>query len=278
VSESSRSLVDLSGRTYLVTGAGRRRGIGHAICRRLVEAGASVAVTDLVRDDEHRASLDACVAACREVAGVAQRVEGFELDVADAEAFESVADGVAAAFGRIDGLVNNAGTPVGVGSVLEGTLASWNASWSVNLMGMVHGVRAVVPHLPKDGAAAIVNTASIAGLGAVPGLAAYITTKFAVVGFTKAAAADLAPLGVRVNAVCPGMIETDMGDIEIAHEAERRGISLAQSRTDLVADVPVERWGQPSEIADVVAWLLSPAASYVTGVAMPVTGGLAPGL
>lgn len=263
----------LDGKVALVTGAGRRRGIGHGVCLQLARSGAFVMVTDVVRNDSDRRSLDEAVAACCEV-GTA---EALSLDVTDPTDVAAAIAATISRFGRIDGLVNNAGTPAGAGSVTECELPRWHQSWNVNVMGMVHCIQAAAPALISS-KGAIVNTASLAGIGAVPGMAAYITTKFAVVGLTRAAAADLGPLGVRVNAVCPGMIETDMGDLEVFHEAERQALTPDVVRQQLIGDVPLGRWGQPGDVAHAVSWLLSPASSYLTGVCLPVAGGLAAGL
>lgn len=263
----------LHGKTVIVTGAGRVRGIGHGVCLALARAGANVVVTDMVRTDEVQQELDDCVAACAAV-GTAR---GASLDVTDAPAVHDLVETTVAQYGRLDGLVNNAGTPAGVGSVLDCAASAWSLSWEVNVMGMVHCIQAAGPHLVAS-KGAIVNTASLAGLGAVPGMAAYITTKFAVVGLTKAAAADLGPHGVRVNAVCPGMVETEMGDLEVRHEAERQGLDPDSVRRQIAADVPLGRWGTPGDVAEAVAWLLGPSSSYLSGVALPIAGGLAPGL
>lgn len=263
----------LEGRAVLVTGAARPRGIGRGIVARLLAAGARVALTDL-DDDTTGSDLYGAVASL----GVDDdHLIAVPLDVTDRTRVDDVVGQVVDHFGELYGLVNNAGTPAGAGSVLDTEAHRWDLSWDVNVMGMVHCLQSAAPHL-ASARGAVVNTASIAGLGAVPGLAAYTTTKHAVVGFTKAAAADLAPLGIRVNAVCPGLIDTQMGDAEVQHLAALWEVGVDQARERLVGDVPLGRWGTSADVAEVVAFLLDPVSNYLTGVAMPVAGGLGPGL
>jgi NAD(P)-dependent dehydrogenase (short-subunit alcohol dehydrogenase family) len=197
---SARRRVDLSGRVAVVTGAGS--GIGRAIALRVARGGAVVHVADL---DEQRAG-----AVTAEIAAAGGRASAHAVDVTDPAAVEALAAGVFAAHGGVDLLFNNAG--VGhAGAVADTPLEDWRRIVEVNLMGVVHGVHAFVPRLLAQGRPAhIVNTASMAGLVASAGLVPYCTSKFAVVGLSEALDLEIGPQGVRVTALCPGIINTDI--------------------------------------------------------------------
>ena len=182
-------------------------------------------------------------------------------------------------FGRIDFLFNNAGSPIGVGDFLTMTDKQWDVSYAVNLKGTVNMCRSALPYMIEQGGGAIVNNASVAGLGAVAEMAAYTATKFAVVGLTKALAAEFGIKKIRVNAICPGMVWTQMGQQEVDLFREV-GESDAEARARLAGPdvVPLSRWAEADEIAAAVVYLTSDDATYITGVALPVAGGMAPGL
>ena len=128
------------------------------------------------------------------------------------------------------------------------------------------------------GGGVIVNTASIAGLGAGELMCGYHTSKFAVVGFSKAIAAEFGQFGIRCNAICPGMVDTDLGDAEYEFISHMEGISVEDARRRAAERIALRRTCPPEEVADVVAYLCSPAAAYITGVALPIAGGMAVGL
>lgn len=266
----------LKNKVVVVTGAGHPMGMGFATCKRLSDAGAKVVLTDRVVDDEGRAQLDARAADIIKTGGDALAIE---VDVTVRDQINACVVQVQDHYGRLDVLFNNAGSPAGAGDFLTLSDQQWDISYQVNLKGMADFCQAVLPCMIEQGGGAIVNNASLSGLGAIPLMAAYTATKFAVVGLTKALAAEFGPRGVRVNAVCPGMIWTQMGQSEIEHCREE-GESFEQAKQRLVsADlVPLERWAQPEEVADAVVYLASDAASYISGVALPVAGGMAPGL
>lgn len=273
----------LAGRVALVTGAGRDRGIGQAAAIELARRGADVVVTDLARPSGvsmagldtvavDRSELDAVVT---QIEDLGRRAVGIPLDVTnDAEAKSTVAASIAA-FGTIDVLFNNAGTPLGAQPFLELTDRDWALSWNVNVMGIVNLCRYVIPVMRAGGGGSIINNSSLVGLKVLPGYAAYAATKAAAIALTKALALDFGADGIRVNAVCPGDIDTQMGDIA------RR---LAESEAPAIdPDVPVEtialeRRGLPDDVAAVVAWLASEDAAYVTGAAIPVDGAMPQGL
>lgn len=262
---------ELDGRVAIVTGAGKPDGIGYAACRRLAEAGCRVLLTDLAPAPAERARLDELAAALGPDCAAAA------LDVTDPIQAEAVARGLLDRHGRIDILFNNAGTPAGSGPFLEIGDAAWQLSWQVNVIGMVNLCRAVIPAMRERGRGAIVNNASLAGLGAIAGLSAYTATKFAVVGLTKSLAAEFGPAGIRCNAVCPGLVWTDMGRQEVEH-FRGAGQDADEVKQAMAAEVPLGRWAEPVEIGDAVVFLASDRAAYINGVALPVAGGLAPGL
>ena len=155
----------------------------------------------------------------------------------------------------------------------------WDINWGVNVKGTVHFCRAVWPEMVARGGGSIVNIASLAGLGANPGMPyPYTATKFAIVGFTKQLAIEGGASGIRVNVVCPGAINTDM--LQVAYEAiaKQEGISIEEAAKLENSTIPLGRPSEPSEIADAVAFLAGPQGAYVTGIALPVAGGMVPGL
>jgi len=245
----------LDGRVAIVTGGSA--GIGRATVRALAREGAAVVIADVDRvgGEETAAELRAGGAECRFVA----------TDVSvDAEVAALVGTTVAE-FGGLDVAFNNAGIEGNPGPIHLAGPADWQRLLDVNVTGVWHCLRHEIPAMLERGGGAIVNASSVAGLVAFPGFGAYGATKHAVLGLTKAAALDYFTAGIRVNAVCPGLIDTAM--------IERLTAGDAAARTAMAASEPSGRMGSPEEVAAAVVWLCSPAAAYVTGVALPVDGG-----
>ncbi|MBI4517406.1 MAG: SDR family oxidoreductase [Deltaproteobacteria bacterium] len=275
----------LQDKVAIVTGAGRPHGIGRSTALRLAEQGANVVVTDLCRkyegdlafyevgDDWQRLQSVVAEIEARGARGLACRVDVTRRD----EVAACVAE-ASEKFGGIDILFNNAGTAVGVGPFLAMTQAQWDLSLTVNVTGMFHCCQLVIPKMIERGGGVIVNTSSLAGLGAGELMCGYHTSKFAVVGFTKAIAAEFGQFGIRCNAVCPGMVDTDLGQSEYEFISAMEGITVEQARQRAAQRIALRRTCSPDEVADVVAYLCGPGAAYINGVALPIAGGMAAGL
>jgi NAD(P)-dependent dehydrogenase (short-subunit alcohol dehydrogenase family) len=248
------------GRVAVVTGGGY--GIGRAIALRLAKEGCAVGVLDRnLTDAEGTLSL---------IDRAGGRGAVAQADVSHANEIQAAVSALEAALGPVDILVNNAGI-LFTAPFLETTHARWRALMEVNLDGAFHGCQAVLPGMIARGRGAIVNMASWTGKKGVANHSAYATSKFAVIGLTQCVAAEVAPHGIRVNAVCPGIIvDTRMRDDA---EAMNREQGLPDVATRVQA-VPLRRAGTPEDIAGVVAFLCSDDAAYMTGQALNITGGL----
>lgn len=234
----------MTDRVALVTGAAR--GQGAAIVKRLHHDGYRVAACD-VRDDELTASIESL-----------DGVVGIHLDVTSQEQWDAAVGKIVDELGGLTTLVNNAGV-LHRASLEDETSEGFEGSWRFNCLGPFLGIRATLNHLRASDGAAVVNTCSTGALRAFPNHTAYGSSKWALRGLTQAAAAELAPSGIRVNAVFPGPIATPMLDDE------------TQAR--LAAAAPFGRIGEPSEVADAVAFLVSDQASFITGSELVVDGG-----
>ena len=238
-------------RVALVTGGAS--GIGAASVRRLVTEGAQVMIADL--DGEGAEQLASEIGAMADT---------FQVDVADSSAVDDMVKATVERFGRLDVLFNNAGI-VSTGTVDTLSDEHWKRIMDVDLSSVMYGCRAVIPVMRAQGGGAIVNTASISGLFGDWGIPAYNAAKGAVVNLTKAMAADHARDNIRVNAVCPGGVETPL----VADVVASRRAQIEYQRL-----VPQGRMGKPEEIAAAVAFLASDDASYITGHNLVVDGGV----
>jgi 3-oxoacyl-[acyl-carrier protein] reductase len=241
----------IAGRAAIVTGAGS--GMGRATALLFAAEGAQVAVVD--RDGD---------AAARVAAECGAGARAYALDVADGEAIAATVARIGADFGGLDILVNNAGVSSFCALDDPAYEEVWARALAVMLTAHQRMVRACLPFLRQSDAPRIVNIASTEGLGATPGDTPYVAAKTGVIGLTRGLAVDLGPEGITVNCICPGPIRTAMTDAV----AEEHKVIFAKRRTAL------RRYGEPEEVAHITLSLVLPAASYITGAAIPVDGGL----
>ncbi|MYH69291.1 MAG: SDR family oxidoreductase [Gammaproteobacteria bacterium] len=256
----------LQDKVAIVTGAGSPRGMGHAAALKLAEYGAHVVVSDL---DHTRSRLDELV---ERIAAMGRRTLAVSCDVTDDAAIRAFTGRVMGEFGRIDGLFNNAG----YGSMslfMETDLDEFDRMFAVNTRSIACFMQAVIPHMKAAGGGSIVNNASLGGIYASAHFSAYETSKFALVGLSKSVALEVGADNIRVNLVCPGAIDTDMGSKMPAYFAGQAGTTTEQAYEAIARDAALGRWGRPEEVAEVVAFLLSDLSSYMTGAAVPVSGG-----
>jgi NAD(P)-dependent dehydrogenase (short-subunit alcohol dehydrogenase family) len=246
---------DFNGQVALVTGAGS--GMGLATAEAFAEAGAAVVLAD-IDEEALRAATDGLTSAGHRAIGVA-------CDVADESQVAAMVERAVAAFGRLDMAFNNAGIQVPPSDAANEPAENFDRVNAVNLRGVWTCMKHELRRMRGQGSGAIVNCSSLGGLVGLPGRAAYHASKHGVIGLTKSAAIEYAPRGVRINAVCPGTIDTPM----VADMLEGQ----ADAMREIMRDQPIGRLGRADEIAAAVLWLCSPGASFVLGVALPVDGG-----
>lgn len=244
----------VAGRVAVVTGAAS--GMGRATAHLLADEGAAVAVIDRTAE-----GVDAVATEITTAGGTAA---GWTVDVTDSGAVRTAVDQVVFRIGPPDILVNNAGVSLPAPIDLDGFEQAWDATLAVNLTAYTTLIRACLPHLRRDGQGRIVNVASTEGLGATAFLSPYTASKHGVIGLTRSLAVELGPAGVTVNCICPGPIHTGM-TAAIPDEAKDK---FARRR------VPMRRYGDPEEVAQMTLSLVLPAASFTTGAVVTVDGGL----
>ncbi len=251
----------LEGKHAVVTGGGR--GIGAAIATTL--AGDGAALTLMGRDEARLA----------DQAGKLERARAVALDLTDAESIERAFAEAVDGFGPVSVLVNNAGV-VETAPFTRSTVEQWNRMIDVNVLGTMLCTKAVLPAMVEAGWGRVVNIASVAGLKGYAYVAGYCATKHAVVGMTRALAAETARQGVTVNAVCPGYTDTDMVREGIRNIMDKTGRSEKEACAELVKHNPQGRLIEPNEVAATVAWLCLPGSESVTGQAIAIAGGEVP--
>ena len=251
VPDLSRSV---KGLVVLVTGAAS--GMGRATAHVFAREGARVAVTDLRAED--------CEAVAADIRAEGGEAQGWALDVADAAAIARIVPEIAAHFGGLDCVVNNAGVSAGAPIDAPGYEAAWERALPILLAAHPRIVRAALPFLRKSKCPRIVNIASTEALGATARDSVYAAAKAGVTGLTRALAVELGKEGITVNCICPGPINTGM----------TRGIADADKATFAARRTAMRRYGEPEEVAHITLSLCLPAASYITGVTIPVDGGL----
>lgn len=249
----------LDGKVALVTGGST--GIGQATSLVLAREGARVAIADIAVDAATRT-----VEMIKKNGGDARFIKA---DVTQAAAVEALIAEVVSLYGRLDCAFNNAGIEGDLASTADCMEENFDRTIAVNLKGVWLCMKQEIRQMLRQGGGSIVNTASVAGLVGFPLAPAYVASKFGVVGLTKTAALEYAERGIRVNAVCPGVIQTPMIDRIV-----ESGVVTAEAYQ---AMEPMKRFGKPAEIGEAVSWLLSDEASFVTGAALPVDGGFVAG-
>jgi len=269
----------LEGKVALVTGAGGEHGIGRAIAVRLAQEGADVIVNDVVSKPGGRPDWDGLPQVACEIEDLGKQALGILADVSDADQVTAMVRQGLERFGHIDILVNNAGAPAGRDRVPVVDLApkEWDLIQSVNVKGTYLCCQAVARAMIERGQGGkIINISSTAGKRGVARYAAYCASKFAVRGFTQALALELAPHRINVNAICPGLTETErVADLGAALTPE--GASAQEYTEQMVKRTieanPLGRLAQPADIAQMAAFLASSESDYLTGLALTVAGG-----
>jgi 3-oxoacyl-[acyl-carrier protein] reductase len=239
----------MKGKVTIVTGGAK--GIGKAIALLLAEKGGDIAIFDVIDGSD----------TLSEIRGLGRRGLYYQVDVSDFESVEKSVDSVFREMGRIDNLVNNAGITMD-GLLVRMREEDWDRVIAVNLKGVYNCTKAALKYMMKSGGS-IVNISSIAGMMGNPGQSNYAASKAGIIGFTKSVAREYAEKGIRVNAVAPGFIRTEMTE----RLNEKR-------KEEMIKMVPLRRPGEPIEVAKVVYFLLSEYSSYVTGEVINVSGGL----
>ena len=248
--------LDYRGKVALVTGAAS--GMGLATAQAIAEAGASVVLADF-REDAVRAEVERLVAKGHKALAV-------RCDVSDDAEVAAMVERTVAEFGRLDAAFNNAGVMARIAHTGDSTRDEWDRVIGINLRGVWACLKYELLQMEKQGSGAVGNNASVGALTGNPGIPSYIASKHGVVGLTRTAALEYVKKGIRVNAVNPGLIDTQVARDVVSGDEQAYG--------EIAKGVPIGRAGRPEEIAAAVLWLCSPAASYVVGHALTVDGGM----
>ncbi len=276
-------MYDFKGKVALITGAARKRGIGHATAIRLARCGANVAVNGRFRpveefpEEEKAEGWRGLESVVEEIESCGVKGMAITADITDRKQVQDMVDGVVKEFGRIDILVANAGVYVPQ-PFLETGEEQWHRHIAANLTGVFYCGQSVARHMVERKSGVIVNVASLSGKVGRANVSAYTASKFGVVGLTQVMALDLAPHNIRVNAICPGRFLTDLSDYAKARQiASEKGISVTEAahgiHADAVQATPLGRLGYPDDAASLIAFLCSDEASFITGQSINVDGG-----
>ena len=248
--------LDFSCKVALITGAAA--GMGLATAQAFADAGAAVVLADF--------NENAVNAAAQKLASAGHKALAVRCDVSDDAQVAALVQRTVAEFGRLDAAFNNAGVMAHIAPTADSSREDWDRVIGINLRGVWSCMKHELRQMERQGSGAIVNNASVGALTGNPGIASYIASKHGVVGLTRTAALEYIKRGIRVNAVNPGLIDTQIArDVVQGDE---------QAYAEIAENVPIGRAGRPEEIASTVLWLCSPAASYVVGHALTVDGGM----
>jgi NAD(P)-dependent dehydrogenase (short-subunit alcohol dehydrogenase family) len=266
----------LAGKTAVVTGSGRKKGLGEAIARRLAEEGAAVVISDIGQSRDS-ATPDTMIGSSAEMLEIAQALpvaSTFACDVREPEQVRKLARHSVDTHGSLDIWVNNAGIGYIMKPMLEVSPDEWRAVIDVNLTGAFFGLQAAAEIMIEQGKGGrIVNIASQAAKSGFMHAQAYTSSKHGLVGLVRSASIELGAYGITVNNVCPNHVTTGLGAWQNEHFAEVQGISVEEYMKRMAARIPMGRPGLPEDTANAVAFLCSNEASYITGESMNVSGG-----
>ena len=248
----------LDGQVAVITGGSK--GIGLGIARAMAEAGASVALGARTEETLQQA--------VKEIEAAGGKAIGVPMDVTDPQTVRRLVDRAVEEYGTVDILVNNAGVAPFYGTIERMRAHRFERYFNTNFMGALHAMRAVAPILLKKKSGCVLNVVSLAGMMATPGLAYYSTSKAALINLTRTAAAEWGPSGVRVNALAPGSLETEMNE---------QARLIPEYREAVLKMIPMGRWGQVDDVIGPALFLCSPAAGWVNGAVLLVDGGQSTG-
>lgn len=273
-------MYDLKGKVAIVTGAGRKLGIGRGIALRLARDGADVAVADICREFEEFPGYglgmwEGLKETADEISALGVRGLPVRVDVTDAAQVDEMVRQTVEALGRLDIIVNNAGGVVGPAPVIALEEAAWNKTMAINATGAFLCSRAAARQMLAQGQGGkIINISSIAGKHGSPFLAAYSAAKSAIIGLTRVMALEVGAANIQVNAVCPGEVDTDLQRWGWQLEAGMRGTSYEEVVKAAISRIPLGRLEVPQDVANLVAFLASRESDYMTGQAINVCGGM----
>jgi len=265
-------MYDFSGKVALITGSGKKNGIGFGIARRLARDGAHVIISDVCRDIGVKDYTK--IGTWEELEALSGEINGsaVRIDVTDNDSIQEAASVIKEKFGHLDFLVNNAGAGPSPNMLQYVDMDMWKKTMDINLNGALLVTRAMLPLMTKPGAA-IVNTASRAGKRPRAFGGAYCVSKAAVIMLTKVFAIEAGMNGIRVNAICPGQVDTDLERWSFEIQAKAFQKTVEQVIQEEEQTIPLKRIGTPEDVADLVAFLLSDDARYITGQAVNIDGG-----